>query len=104
MNGNVDVYGKLRVCVRGFSEGKSDASKQSNSHWLSTKLAIFYIRCCHFVVFFLTVFGQSSNSFFLRFANQFAATVAHCFGESDVFFDFLLRKQAKSQMRFLFHI
>jgi len=24
------VYGKLRVCVRGFSEGKSEASKQSN--------------------------------------------------------------------------
>tara|TARA_R110002049_G_scaffold200901_1_gene371610 strand:- start:994 stop:1146 length:153 start_codon:yes stop_codon:yes gene_type:complete len=34
---NVYVYGKLRVCVRGFSEGKSEASKQSNSHWLSTK-------------------------------------------------------------------
>ena len=31
------VYGMLRVCVRGFSEGKSEASKQSNSHWLSTK-------------------------------------------------------------------
>ena len=30
MQGNVYVYGKLRVCVRGFSEGKSDASKQSN--------------------------------------------------------------------------
>ena len=26
----VYVYGKLRACVRGFSEGKSDASKQSN--------------------------------------------------------------------------
>ncbi|AJR03387.1 hypothetical protein AW14_06790 [Siansivirga zeaxanthinifaciens CC-SAMT-1] len=24
------VYGKLRACERGFSEGKSDASKQSN--------------------------------------------------------------------------
>ena len=35
MFGNVDVYGKLRVCVRGFSEGKSEAGKQSNSHWLS---------------------------------------------------------------------
>ena len=28
--GNGYVYGKLRVCVRGFSEGKSEASKQSN--------------------------------------------------------------------------
>jgi hypothetical protein len=27
---NVFVYGLLRVCVRGFSEGKSEASKQSN--------------------------------------------------------------------------
>jgi len=35
MKANVDVYGKLRVWVRGFSEGKSDAGKQSNSHWLS---------------------------------------------------------------------
>ena len=26
---NVDVYGKLRVCVRGFSEGKSEASKRA---------------------------------------------------------------------------
>ncbi|PSG87395.1 hypothetical protein C7H52_10960 [Aurantibacter aestuarii] len=30
MCANVVVYGKLRVCVRGFSEGKSEASKQSN--------------------------------------------------------------------------
>ncbi|TXG36709.1 hypothetical protein FUA22_09000 [Seonamhaeicola maritimus] len=34
---NVYVYEMLRVCVRGFSEGKSEASKQSNSHWFSTK-------------------------------------------------------------------
>jgi len=34
MFANVYVYGKLRVCVRGFSEGKSDASKQRNWHWL----------------------------------------------------------------------
>jgi len=27
---NVLVYEKLRACVRGFSEGKSEASKQSN--------------------------------------------------------------------------
>jgi hypothetical protein len=24
---NVSVYGKLRFCVRGFSEGKSDVTK-----------------------------------------------------------------------------
>ena len=28
---NVDVYGKLRVCVRGFSVGKSEASKQATN-------------------------------------------------------------------------
>ena len=28
---NVDVYGKLRVCVRGFSEGKSEASKRATN-------------------------------------------------------------------------
>ena len=27
INGNVYVYGKLRFCVRGFSEGKSDVTK-----------------------------------------------------------------------------
>ncbi len=37
MVANGYVYEMLRVCVRGFSEGKSEASKQSNSHWLSTK-------------------------------------------------------------------
>ena len=37
ITGNGYVYEMLRVCVRGFSEGKSDASKQNNSHWLSTK-------------------------------------------------------------------
>ncbi|AJR04833.1 hypothetical protein AW14_06795 [Siansivirga zeaxanthinifaciens CC-SAMT-1] len=30
MKHNGLVYGKLRACVRGFSAGKSDASKQSN--------------------------------------------------------------------------
>jgi len=29
------VFMELRGCMRGFSAGKSDASKQSNSHWLS---------------------------------------------------------------------
>jgi hypothetical protein len=28
---NVFVYGKLRVCVRGFSEGKSDVTKQATT-------------------------------------------------------------------------
>jgi len=28
---NVDEYGKLRVCVREFSEGKSEASKRATN-------------------------------------------------------------------------
>jgi hypothetical protein len=28
---NVYVYGKLRFCVRGFSEGKSDVTKQATT-------------------------------------------------------------------------
>jgi hypothetical protein len=31
---NVYVYGKLRVCVRGFSEGKSEASKRATNFGL----------------------------------------------------------------------
>ena len=43
------VYGKLRVCVRGFSEGKSEASKRATdiglgktSNFLYTLLAIVF--------------------------------------------------------------
>jgi len=35
MKHNVYVYEMLRVCVRGFSEVKSEASKQSNQLWPS---------------------------------------------------------------------
>jgi len=34
MRGNVFVYEKLRVCGRGFSEGKSEASKQATTFML----------------------------------------------------------------------
>ncbi len=47
---NVFVYGKLRVCGRGFSEGKSEASKQATnfvlaktSNFLYTVLATGFI-------------------------------------------------------------
>jgi hypothetical protein len=50
MCGNVIVYGKLRVCVRGFSEGKSEASKgatdiglDKTSNFLYTVLAIVFL-------------------------------------------------------------
>ena len=46
MQGNGFVYGKLRVCVRGFSEGKSDVANvqrplnlAQNSNFLYTLLA-----------------------------------------------------------------
>jgi len=45
MNANCFVYGKLRVCVRGFSEGKSDVANvqrpfdlAKNSNFLYTLL------------------------------------------------------------------
>ncbi|PKQ46760.1 hypothetical protein CSW08_01255 [Confluentibacter flavum] len=51
---NVFVYGKLRVCGRGFSEGKSEASKQATnfvpaktSNFLYTVLATVFIPLCN---------------------------------------------------------
>ncbi|PIV94760.1 MAG: hypothetical protein COW44_02530 [Flavobacteriaceae bacterium CG17_big_fil_post_rev_8_21_14_2_50_33_15] len=35
IGGNVFVYGKLRVCGRGFSEGKSEAGKQATNFVLA---------------------------------------------------------------------
>jgi len=93
------------ACLSAAIFRRKIGSKQTKQLPLvKLKLAIFFIHCCVFVVFFLTIFGQSANSFFLRFASQSAATVAYCFGQSDVFFDFLFRKQAKSPMSFLFHV
>jgi len=42
MNGNVFVYGKLRVCGRGFSEGKSEASKQATTFVLAKTSNFLY--------------------------------------------------------------
>ena len=39
---NVIVYGKLRVCVRGFSEGKSDASKRATNFGLAKTSNFLY--------------------------------------------------------------
>ncbi len=41
---NVFVYGKLRVCVRGFSIGKSDVANVQRP-LIKHNIAIFYIRC-----------------------------------------------------------
>jgi len=55
MKANGFVYGKLRVCVRGFSEGKSEASKQSNKLWLSLKkqFFIYAVSLCYFYILLL---------------------------------------------------
>ena len=47
---NVIVYEMLRVCVRGFSEGKSEASKQGNDLWLSLNSNFLYTML--YLVFF----------------------------------------------------
>ena len=39
---NVDVYKKLRVCVRGFSEGKSEASKRATNFGLAKTSNFLY--------------------------------------------------------------
>ncbi len=44
---NVIVYGKLRVCVRGFSEGKSEASKQATNFGLAKTSNFFYTVLCN---------------------------------------------------------
>jgi hypothetical protein len=39
---NVFVYGKLRVCGRGFSEGKSEAGKQATNFGLAKTSNFLY--------------------------------------------------------------
>ena len=54
----VIVYGKLRVCVRGFSEGKSEASKQATNIGLA-KTSNFLYTVLPFRCFFCQFLGQS---------------------------------------------
>ena len=42
MQGNGYVYGKLRVCVRGFSVGKSEASKRATNFGLAKNSNFIY--------------------------------------------------------------
>ena len=42
MFANVFVYGKLRVCVRGFSEGKSDVANMQRPFDLALNRNYFY--------------------------------------------------------------
>jgi len=41
------VYGKLRVCVRGFSAGKSEASKQATNIGLAKSSNFLYTMLPH---------------------------------------------------------
>ena len=68
------VYGKLRVCARGFSEGKSEASKRATnfvlaktSNFLYTVLAVrfFYpISNMSFIIRLTILFVLGTLSFF----------------------------------------
>ena len=69
---NVFVYGKLRVCVRGFSEGKSDVANvqrpfdlAKNSNFLYTVLG---------TVLYTTLFISTLYPLFL---NSFAKSSFH---------------------------
>jgi hypothetical protein len=42
MFANVIAYGKLRVCVRGFSEGKSEANKRATNFGLTKTSNFLY--------------------------------------------------------------
>ena len=42
MKHNVFVYGKLRVCGRGFSEGKSEAGKRATTFDLAKTSNFLY--------------------------------------------------------------
>ncbi|PKL85329.1 MAG: hypothetical protein CVV22_08675 [Ignavibacteriae bacterium HGW-Ignavibacteriae-1] len=57
---NVFVYGKLRVCGRGFSEGKSEASKKATNFMLA----------------------KTSNFLYTVLANVFISRFNYCFFHS----------------------
>ena len=51
MCGNVFVYGKLRVWGRGFSVGKSEASKQATNFMLAKTSNFLYAVLCTVILF-----------------------------------------------------
>jgi|SRR5690606_21679473 len=59
--GNVFVYGKLRVCGRGFSEGKSEASKQATTFVLAKTSNFLY------TVLYLVFFYFYNSDYFCQF-------------------------------------
>ena len=63
---NVYVYGKLRVCVRGFSEGKSEAGKQATNFVLAKTSNFLYT-----VLALVFIFLFDNNIFQILLGNQF---------------------------------
>ncbi|KAA5825066.1 hypothetical protein FPF71_07670 [Algibacter amylolyticus] len=89
MLGNVYVYEMLRVCVRGFSEGKSEANKRATnfglgktSNFLYTLLwLVFYISLNPIRLKNPTNVNTVSKMFNFRssFGENQAATINSCF-------------------------
>ena len=72
---NVFVYGKLRVCVRGISEGNSDVAnvqrplfKPNTSNFLYTVLAIVILFSFRFDIPFWFQFRRHSGNIPFRFS------------------------------------
>jgi hypothetical protein len=57
---NVFVYGKLRVCVRGFSEGKSEAGKRATNFVLAKTSNFLYTVLPNVFLFFIYPFSNSA--------------------------------------------
>jgi hypothetical protein len=74
MNANVFVYGKLRFCVRGFSEGKSDVTKQATTFDLAQHQQFFIYGVVVRFLFFGQQFHNICSIFFVFFI-QFYCSV-----------------------------
>ncbi|HEX9825619.1 MAG TPA: hypothetical protein VGA80_03400, partial [Flavobacteriaceae bacterium] len=61
------VYEKLRVCVRGFSEGKSEACKQATTFVLAKTSNFLYTVCLlhksKILINFLSLFMQGKKDY-----------------------------------------
>ena len=79
MKHNVYVYGKLRVCVRGFSEGKSEASKRATNFGLAKTSNFFYtVLWVVIILFFFSLLNQTHLEH-KYFQNSFRQMLLHQF-------------------------
>src|SRR5690606_14391174 len=88
--GNVFVYGKLRVCGRGFSEGKSEAGKRATnlvpaktSNFLYT---VFYAVFSFILISFCLYSSSVKIPFAFKFSNSATNLLYSLFLISDDFF------------------